>query len=503
MLLMSFSLACSSGGAAHNGVGGSAAGAGGSSSGPGGAAAGSSGSSTGLGGAVVGAGGSSTGLGGAVVGAGGSSTGLGAGGAGGDVVAVTAVGTPRGGVAQKMVPATGGTITSNDGRLTITVPTGALAAAQMLSIQAISNESPGGAGPAYRLGPAGQTFLVPVKLTFAYTPFDIAGSEALALRIATQDAMGRWNAPKSVTQDDVAKTVSAQTAHFSDWSLLLGWQLKPGTAVVKTGAGVDFQVIACGTTPNTTDELFDLAFKCRFDTDFFNVQEWAVNTIVNGSAAVGTLTNQADNGALYSAPATAPAGEPVAVSAKAVDKTTGRSTVLVSNVWVNEHPPLKGTITSVTQEASLVVSTTAKVKFVYETITMAGASFDDYHVKEGTLDATWDINEGGCTTHGVLAVPILPMDGQILLAPDPSSDAVFYVPSASTVGDYVGTTVCGTGTTEPFSRLQDRVTWWPLPMMGAALPYINPDGTLQAGYTNYAADTMTTTSAEWSLIPGM
>ena len=109
-------------------------------------------------------------------------------------IALTPVGTATGDAAQAMVPTTGGTLVSADGRLTLEVPAGALQTSQLLSITPITNQAPGGVGVAYRLGPDGTAFSAPVKLTFKYGDADTAGSEALALKVATQNADGSWGA---------------------------------------------------------------------------------------------------------------------------------------------------------------------------------------------------------------------------------------------------------------------------------------------------------------------
>lgn len=151
-------------------------------------------------------------------------------------IAITPPGTPVGPASATMVPVTGGVVTSADLRLAIEVPAGALTAAQNITIQPISNGSPGGKGLAYRLGPEGQTFSSPVKVTFRHDDSDIAGSEPLALKIAYQAKLGRWNAITEVVRDEAAKTITVQAKHFSDWSLLGGWQLRPPTSVVSLGS---------------------------------------------------------------------------------------------------------------------------------------------------------------------------------------------------------------------------------------------------------------------------
>lgn len=62
----------------------------------------------------------------------------------------------------------GGTFTSKDG-LTIEVPPGALSARAQLSIERIEDTRAGALGPMFVLGPEGQTFAKPIKLTLPVT----------------------------------------------------------------------------------------------------------------------------------------------------------------------------------------------------------------------------------------------------------------------------------------------------------------------------------------------
>lgn len=66
-----------------------------------------------------------------------------------------AVGTATGAPASKTIGAEGGSLSSTDGRITVTIPAGALANDTQIAIQPISNTASGGLGAAYRLSPAG------------------------------------------------------------------------------------------------------------------------------------------------------------------------------------------------------------------------------------------------------------------------------------------------------------------------------------------------------------
>lgn len=130
----------------------------------------------------------------------------------------TPVGTPDGTTAATAVIGTGGgTLTSTDGQLKLTVPAGAFTTNQNVSIERISNNSPLKAGHAYRLKPEGVTFAKPVSLTFKYQQSDTLIYAPDASGIAYQNSKGVWMATP-VTIEAGTGAITAQTTHFSDWS---------------------------------------------------------------------------------------------------------------------------------------------------------------------------------------------------------------------------------------------------------------------------------------------
>lgn len=127
-------------------------------------------------------------------------------------------GLPTGRVSHLAIDGLGGLVVSPDGRLTLTVPPGAVAAGVDFTIGEITNTAPGGVGVAYRLGPSGLAFAVPVVLTFgaAAAPAPVDG-----LAIAVQDApTGWWVRPQGITRDAGTTTLAVAADHFSDWALV-------------------------------------------------------------------------------------------------------------------------------------------------------------------------------------------------------------------------------------------------------------------------------------------
>src|SRR4030081_2081144 len=67
----------------------------------------------------------------------------------------SAIGTPDGKQVSKDIGATGGTIVSDDGRIELIFPPGALTSTTSISIQPTTNAAPNGTGKAYAFEPSG------------------------------------------------------------------------------------------------------------------------------------------------------------------------------------------------------------------------------------------------------------------------------------------------------------------------------------------------------------
>ncbi len=407
-------------------------------------------------------------------------------------LAVTPVGSPLGAVVEAAIPPSGGTLTSADGRLTVEIPAGALAVAQTLSLQPIMNKGPSAVGHAYRLGPDGQTFAAPVKVTFKYTADELDGSEAAALGVAYQDKEGRWQSFKTVSRDEAAQTVSVQTTHFTDFSLYPGWKLMPSVASTPPRQYVALAVMICSAPDPGSDELTNLRYTCAPDPEFFTVQEWAVNGIRNGNSEVGTITGSVVSGlAQYLAPAKAPAANPVTVSASLTNKA-GRKTLLTATIWIDAHPPYDGVITSRavnTSDPGDIYTTIAAVLFTWDN------DQNQYVVARGIFTGIHDqLNPGGagCEIHTKLEGEIGATDGAIIF-----QDKVYFA-TGRTLGLLKGTTTCtSTGAAQPISVYGNAI-WWPAPQERSFTP--KRTGELEESLTGvivYGSKT----NVEWSFKP--
>lgn len=222
----------------------------------------------------------------------------------------TPVGTPDGSAsAKKSIGAEGGTLSSQDGRLKVTIPAGALASAQEVSIQAIANHNPLAVEKAYRIEPHGVEFAKPVSLTFSYSDDDVSNTLPEALGIAFQDEQGIWQAQAATVVNKAAKTVTVTTTHFSDWTLFEKFYLLTSAKSLAVNGSADLGVV-------TTDDLLapltqgqQKAMGKKITLPGKYIQEWKLT-------GAGKLQPSGAN-AVYTAPATVPyAPNPVAISVK-------------------------------------------------------------------------------------------------------------------------------------------------------------------------------------------
>ncbi|MFZ1677014.1 MAG: hypothetical protein WAT91_07070 [Saprospiraceae bacterium] len=215
---------------------------------------------------------------------------------------ITHVGTPVGSPVTASIDATGGTLTSGDGIVQLTIPAGAVNTATVFGIQAISNYCPGGVGSAYRLSPEGTIFLQPVTLSFTYADTSIVDEKVLG--IAYQDVDHTWLAPEVISLNEPENKISVKTRHFSDWSFFERLTLRPRKASVYLKDQLTLKITFVGKLSSITDaqgiELHHL------NTDNSISTSW--------HADAGTIEKMGDDRAIYTAPASVPSENPDDVS---------------------------------------------------------------------------------------------------------------------------------------------------------------------------------------------
>jgi hypothetical protein len=290
-------------------------------------------------------------------------------------IAVTPVGVPEGLPANATIGAAGGSLTSADGRLTITVPAGALAADTLVGIQPITPTAPGALGHGYRLTPEGQNFAQPITLTFKYSAAEASATVPNLLRVATQTAQGTWSLPQA-THDAAQRTLSVATTHFSDWSNVGGLLLRPNDAVVKVNKELGLSVILCDEAPDPNPNSPPVMREClNVRWGGLEIGGWSVNGTPGGNGSVGTVRGlgSGDYGARYRAPATVPSSNPVAVTARYEHPREGNVTLVSEVTIVEEIRAYSGAF------FSHVTTSTSEVQF--------SANFAVFHVPDPTAEA--------------------------------------------------------------------------------------------------------------------
>lgn len=161
------------------------------------------------------------------------------------VFAATEVGTPEGDKVTKDIGPGGGTLASPDGRMTLTVPQGALTETIAFSMQPITNKAGNGLGLAYRLEPSGKTFTTPLDISVRYDEKDLEGTVPEALSLAYQDNIGAWHAQLAARLNKDTNTLTIATTHFTDFAFLARLRMSPAEATLYVGESQGFRLVTC------------------------------------------------------------------------------------------------------------------------------------------------------------------------------------------------------------------------------------------------------------------
>ncbi len=232
---------------------------------------------------------------------------------------ITAVGKPDGAKTEIKINKDGSSLQSSDGMVALIIPEGAVPKNTVISIQPISNLMANGNGKAYRLEPSGIKFKKPLQLIFHYDDEEIKDSMQLLAGIAMQDDRGQWLSFKNCTIDTLAKTISANIMHFSDWANFMKIKLYPPYSRLKVKKQITLTIDLISSeddglsdlTPAGDDELSPLkkTSKQTFTTT------WKANGIIKGNSRAGTIDAGTEKIATYKAPAEVPDQNPVAIAA--------------------------------------------------------------------------------------------------------------------------------------------------------------------------------------------
>jgi hypothetical protein len=272
--------------------------------------------------------------------------------------AYTEVGITVGSIVTKNIGAEGGTLSSDDSRFEIEIPAGALSNSTPISIQAITNEAPGGVGLAYRFLPEGTKFNKPATLKFNYTQEELAGSAPQLMGIAFQVSDRSWRTAYEFEFDEISQTVFATTSHFTDFAAYERYKLIISEGYQDTIDISEFTALRLMTTyqPHEEDDRVDLpplpSGSLDGEDDLPPLPQWhtselrSVEWLVNGKTSNpedGTLRNGAEIGSIpaiagYTAPGKEPESNPVLITATISGVANPRDRLILgANVFIKSE----------------------------------------------------------------------------------------------------------------------------------------------------------------------
>lgn len=222
---------------------------------------------------------------------------------------VTPVGANDGTAVSQTIGNGGGTIVSGDGEMELIIPPGALTSNTDITIQPIINHAPGGRRKAYRCTPDGQQFAKNITIKFHYTDQDAAATQPEYMMMAFQTGEGSWQVLENIVNDPGSKTISAAVNHFTDFTAFDVMRIDPPNLYLRPNETGQYRILATG--------ISDLDGILLITALLERPETWKANGVTGGNSTHGTIGPSA-NGSTgeYRAPATAPATNPVVISAE-------------------------------------------------------------------------------------------------------------------------------------------------------------------------------------------
>ena len=242
----------------------------------------------------------------------------------------TTKGKPTGDKVTEEIDKEGGKVFSDDGKIELQFPEGALIKKKKISIQSVTNQVANGRGDAYEIEPSGLQFQKPVTLIYHYSEEELTGTSPEFKGMAWQDDKGKWQSIPDYTLDTTAKTIITQINHFSTYSSFDAIDLRPVQARVKVEKTVHMEIHFVIADPDAGIAL----------PPTIPNPQWSVNGFPFGNSDVGRISSSTTNNALFTAPVSVPDQNPVAVTAKLngmefrFHGRTFRDPVLVSNLLI-------------------------------------------------------------------------------------------------------------------------------------------------------------------------
>ncbi len=332
--------------------------------------------------------------------------------------ATTVVGNPIGDLVPVTINQNGGSVTSQDGRLVLVVPPGALAGSANVSLQLIENDMPGGFGLGYRVTLVDATtqqdavLAQPLSLEFTLSDAELTDNDIALenLTVAYQGTGGAWQvspdaqtAPIPAIQSGIrpqggGTKITAKLKKSGDYAVATMYKLHPASGSVRVNDKLLLTALKfASSSPDATTGYIP------FNVTQVPVQSW------NSSA--GQLLDAGSNAQrIFKAPAAAPSPNPVRISATVSD--AGKTVTLTSRVRVEDSKGWFNVYADVTHSesrslpsggsSSLRINGAMKAKFDAEIIYVrAPYSFGPNTNYDGGIAFTPKLDPGGSGTFSI------------------------------------------------------------------------------------------------------
>lgn len=230
----------------------------------------------------------------------------------------TGFGTPDGNLVSRQLGVAGGSVISEDGRVELIFPSGALTSTQTISIQPTTNLAAHGTGKAYRFEPSGIQFKKPVQVIFHYNDDEAEECPPELMGFAMQGHDGKWTYLNYEDWDSTTKTLKGLIHHFSYFTGVRNVVIEPDrpTVGVNTWIGIIVE-----DNSRTVDTGY---YRGEMELAILRKQTgWYVNGVKDGNAKVGivqTIEGPAEGNkkgkiivANYKAPGILPVNNPVTI----------------------------------------------------------------------------------------------------------------------------------------------------------------------------------------------
>jgi hypothetical protein len=130
----------------------------------------------------------------------------------------------------------GGTITSSDGNLSLTIPAGAVDSSILFSVRTATAWPSGAVGSVYEVDPSGTKFTKPATIALSYGGIDLGSLSPDDLLVENAVGSG-WQSLGTAVNDTDAKTVASTTSHLSVFGLVPSRNGVGGSGNTDSGAG--------------------------------------------------------------------------------------------------------------------------------------------------------------------------------------------------------------------------------------------------------------------------